>query len=69
MLSSTVTSGHMTDYQFRRTRRRIEQRRMKDVERGAETKLQEEHAKKSLDPNDLLDFPLEHARLCLQPIC
>lgn len=67
-----MTSGRILDYEFKRTRRMVERERPKessgqDVEASAAA--EEAMLKKPMDPNDLLDFPLEHARLRHQPIC
>lgn len=75
MVFSTITSGRILDHEFRRTRRKLERQQDRDNEKQGETgienelKSEEENIKKPLDPNDLLDFPLEHARLRHLPFC
>lgn len=63
MVFSTITSGRMLDRDFRATRAKLERKRAKDSEGALKA------AQRPLDPNDLLEFPLEHARLRLQPVC
>ncbi|KAF8308360.1 MFS general substrate transporter [Clavulina sp. PMI_390] len=71
-LTSTPVSGRILDWEFRRLRRRIERSRQGSLEAGLtdEEKRREADARasKKLDPNDLVDFPLEKARLHNQPI-
>lgn len=66
MVVSTITSGRLIDHQFRRTRLKFEAKKVR--ERGGES-IEDNKPLKPLDPNDLLDFPLERARLMMQPVC
>ena len=52
----------MLDRIFQQTRARI------DAQKGIESDVKTLKTKK-MDPNDLLEFPLEHARLKMMPYC
>lgn len=89
MVFSTVVTGKLLDFEFRRTKKKQERKQLSlisndvedgvlydsekrgdDDDKGRENKdSRTTKIKEPLDPNDLTDFPLEHARLRHQPIC
>lgn len=66
----TVATGKLQDKVIKSTQRSVELKKLADKEaRGEVEGEQEIELTGCLDPNDLLDFPLEQARLSLLPIC
>ena len=72
MLLGNVVAGRLLDRDFRFTRRNVERTRRRNIEAGNSGSLSgtpEVTDPRKMDPNDLLNFPIEHARLRSQPIC
>lgn len=74
MVFSTVITGRLQDWTFKSTRRDFDRRKSlhsstsSDVEKNDKSEEPDVVSKGRMDPNDLLDFPLEEARLKLQPV-
>lgn len=72
MFLANIVGGRLLDRDFRATRRDVERLKRQDIEAGnsgALSRTPETTNPRQMDPNDLLDFPIEHARLRSQPIC
>ncbi|KAF8307810.1 MFS general substrate transporter [Clavulina sp. PMI_390] len=67
-LFSTPISGRLLDHEFRRVRKQVELAKHKKEGGNGDEKEMEKRTMGRLDPNDLLDFPLERARLAYMPI-
>ena len=66
---STVITGKLQDRAFKATRLQVELKKRADKEASGNFEKEESvDLSKRMDPNDLLDFPLEHARLRFMPI-
>lgn len=72
MLLANVITGRLLDRDFRATRRNVERLKIRNVEAGnlePPSHTREIANPRQMDPNDLIDFPIEHARLRSLPIC
>jgi len=71
MLLGNVVTGRLLDRDFRSTRQNVERTRRRNVEAGNSGSVSgtpEVTDPRKMNPNDLLNFPIEHARLRSQPI-
>jgi hypothetical protein len=72
MLLANVITGRLLDRDFRATRRNVERLRIRNAEAKnpeSPSRIREVTNPRKTDPNDLIEFPIEHARLRSQPIC
>ncbi|KAF8307790.1 MFS general substrate transporter [Clavulina sp. PMI_390] len=65
MFISNVISGRVLDWEFRRMRAKLAKQKQDDQETSSQNVVT---ATKKMDPNDLLEFPVEHARMRLLPL-
>lgn len=75
MFISNIITGRLLDREFRRIRLQMDQQK-EDDDRESSASTSTPKSKETIvtdsrkmDPNDLLQFPIEHARLRLMPFC